>query len=178
VQLLQEVISNKVTMQKSIIESVVEENIGNSDNSNEYSPIEERSMKVNQLSRSNDKKLNRDGHETPSSNTVSRVESSFMNAIKSSVQHKKSKNKVMKSLEPSATLKMNRKTVSSPSRKHTLQNSYQMRLNSPNLKASYLENPIHEDGRSKSIASSSKISSSEISQSGSKTPGKKSEDKV
>jgi hypothetical protein len=96
-----------------------------------------------------------------------------MNAINSSVQNMNSKKKVMKSLDPYDTLEMNRKINSIPSHKHALGNSYQMRLNSPNLKASYLVNPIHEDGGSQSIVSSSKISSSEISQSRSKTPSKK-----
>lgn len=40
-----------------------------------------------------------------------------------------------------------------------------MELNSSNMKASYLANPILEDEQSKSIISSSKISSSEISES-------------
>jgi hypothetical protein len=50
-------IKTKVATQKSIIESVVQENIGNSENSNEYSPVDEKSRKLKQLAWPNDKNL-------------------------------------------------------------------------------------------------------------------------
>ena len=131
-----------------------------------YTPLNEQSRKLKESSGSNEKKGD---YDTPTSNnTFSRPGSTFKNVLINSISNqKKEGKKVVKNFKPSATMRPEEKKADASNVGSEVKFSQKLELNSSNVKASYLVNPIEEDEYNKSLFSSSKLSSkmtSEISQ--------------